>query len=421
MKLFTRYSRVSAAWLFLVFALGSLGYYFAMRYTLLSQLDGVLKSEYDETAEHIRRYGTLPQPASTPEEMVTYAAAAGPAQMHFSSIALKANGGLHHYRQIAFTVEAGGTWHLVTVAMPLEHTEQLLHLIVVVSLALVALLMAVFYLVNRRAAQRLMKPLYLTVDQLRDYSPASGPELFLPQTDIDEFAILNNSIGAMSQRVRQDFRRMKDFTAHAAHELQTPVAVVRTGLDNLLQTVSLSKTEAQQLEGIERALENMVRLQRSLLMLASVEAGQFEKADLVDFKRLTKQKLDELRERLGNAGLELTTSLEPFAVRSNENLCQSLVSNLLRNAIGYNRPGGSIRVLLNSERLAVSNTSYLPALDFELLYQPFYRHADTRQSGNGLGLPIVREICESNGWYLEYAYLEERHHFTVFFRAHSHR
>lgn len=103
-----------------------------------------------------------------------------------------------------------------------------------------------------------------------------------------------------------------------------------------------------------------------------------------------------------------------LTVRANRTLLESLVNNLVVNAVRHNRPKGEIYLLVSGRELTVSNTSDEPALDARLIFNRFYRPSE-KVKGNGLGLAIVRAICEYHGWTVAYRYEEGMHRFTVRF------
>ena len=90
------------------------------------------------------------------------------------------------------------------------------------------------------------------------------------------------------------------------------------------------------------------------------------------------------------------------------------MNNLMVNAVRYNRPGGEIYLTVSGRKLTVSNTSDEPALDGRQVFNRFYRPSE-KVKGNGLGLAIVRAICEYHGWAVGYRYEEDMHSFTVTF------
>ena len=111
--------------------------------------------------------------------------------------------------------------------------------------------------------------------------------------------------------------------------------------------------------------------------------------------------------------LVVNTETEPVNIRCNKQLLEILLGNLLNNAIRYNVNRGAISIRLSKNELVIANNSVLPALDGRKVFQRFYRHEDTKQDGNGLGLSIIKQICDSYGFNIEYHYQNERHLFKI--------
>ena len=106
-----------------------------------------------------------------------------------------------------------------------------------------------------------------------------------------------------------------------------------------------------------------------------------------------------------------TTSLP---IKANRSLLESMINNLVVNAVRHNKAGGEITVSLTDNRLTVSNTSDDAALDENQIFNRFYRPTE-KAMGNGLGLSIVKAVCDYHGWKISYAYCDGRHEFTVIF------
>ena len=99
---------------------------------------------------------------------------------------------------------------------------------------------------------------------------------------------------------------------------------------------------------------------------------------------------------------------------ANRTLLESLVNNLVVNALRHNRPDGEITVTVSDRQLSVANTSDAPALDSRLIFSRFYRPSE-KSRGNGLGLAIVKAVCDYHGWTVSYSYDAGIHRFTVVF------
>ena len=226
---------------------------------------------------------------------------------------------------------------------------------------------------------------------------------------------MNQAVTQMTGRVKKDYEALKNFTENASHEMQTPLAIINSKLDVLIQDETISEFQMQQLQGIYNALDRLSNLNQSLLLLTKIENNQFTALDNIVLDNLIKEKLTQFEELLESKKLTISTQLEKTTIQCNKQLADILINNLLNNAIRYNRQNGSIAITLSANTLQIANSSFLPALDSQKIFQRFYRHADTNQDGNGLGLSIVKQISDRMGYAVHYEFADDRHLFSIHF------
>ncbi len=297
----------------------------------------------------------------------------------------------------------------VTVSKSQTATEDLLQLIILVTIGMIALILITGFLINRTILSRIWKPFYQTIDKVKNYHLSAQEPLQLPNTQIDEFTLLNENITGMTERSQREYKNLKDFTGNAAHEMQTPLAVIRTKLDLLMQNEKLLADKDMPMQEIEQAVHKLSRLYASLLLLTKIENRQFALTESIGLDKIIADKLSDLSDLLESKSIHLYKELIPVNIPFHQQLAEILIGNLLNNAIRYNIENGSLTVKLDSRMLTISNTSWLPALDEKKIFQRFYRHADTKQQGNGLGLSIVKQICDTAGFKLSYSYSNDQH------------
>lgn len=104
----------------------------------------------------------------------------------------------------------------------------------------------------------------------------------------------------------------------------------------------------------------------------------------------------------------------PLLVQGNRALLESMINNLVVNAVRHNIEKGEIYICIADKQLTISNTSAEDGLDANLLFRRFFRPSE-KVKGNGLGLAIVKAICDYHGWQISYAYKSNKHHFIVQF------
>ncbi|MGC5018391.1 sensor histidine kinase [Micromonospora sp. DT47] len=216
----------------------------------------------------------------------------------------------------------------------------------------------------------------------------------------DELARLSGAIDDMMERIAAGYEGQRRFAANASHELRTPLAVQRTlievGMARSLTGEQLELLTGQLLETNERN----ERLIEGLLALSESDQGLHSS---------TPQRLDEIvttvlaayRDRATAAGVTVESHLAPRVVMGERVLLERLVTNLVENAIKYNRPDGTLTVAVGgTPALTVVNTGQVvPAEAVAGLFEPFRRLARDRTNqggGAGLGLAIARSITQAH-------------------------
>jgi len=416
MKLFAQYNRLNIFATVVIFLVGSCTFYVLLRYILIRQMDTSLQSEQQEIVQYVHLHHTLPEIINTREQRESFVidTASKYTCEFFNSI--EAGTG-KEYRDIRFSIAVGADNYIIVVSKPMDSTQLLLKLIIGVTVVMIALILVAGIFINRRILNGLWKPFYETVNQVKDYNVTTQQAISLPVTQTDEFALLNQSLGVMIERVQNDYESLKRFTGHAAHEIQTPLAVIRTQLDMLMQQENLLQRYAPGISEIEQAVQRLSRLNQSLLLLTKVENRQFVLDEDVHIERIIADKCTELTEIMQVKHIALSLTVAPFTVHFHKHLAEIVVSNLINNAIRYNRPSGLVNIVLENGILSISNTSSLPFLDQDHVFQRFYRHADVKTEGNGLGLSIVKQICDFAGFRASYHYLDDMHIFMVDFNT----
>ncbi len=223
------------------------------------------------------------------------------------------------------------------------------------------------------------------------------------------------SIIVTSRTVSRNYRIQKEFTENASHELQTPIAILRTQLDLLLQE-ELSERATRMVQEMYDTTSRMSRLNRSLLLLAKIENRQYDEKEDVDVNEMA-SRLSEQFSVVYPGRIRLSMPAVHIRLSANRTLLEILISNLIVNAIRHSEGGQPISASLYPGGFSVSNPAgngSLPASDL------FVRFGNHRQnpSGNGLGLAIVKQICDYNRWHVSYRYDNRTcsHLFAVDFR-----
>lgn len=294
--------------------------------------------------------------------------------------------------------------------------EDIMHGVMIQFMVISAVLGVAIVFMMRFIARRLWRPFDETLKQAEGFRLEKGMVPAMPDSDIREFDRLNHTLTLLMQNNLKSYRMQKEFTENASHELQTPLAVFQSKLDILFQQPGLTERQAMIIQDLYQTSSRLSRLNRNLLLLAKIDNRQYERMEEMDVNAVLDRILPML-ECLAE-GVTIRKQAEgdaPCIIRGNSVLFESLVNNLVVNAVRHNRAGGNITLMVSPHRLTVSNTSSEGALDKRLLFNRFYHPAEGSK-GNGLGLAIVKAICDYHGWQIDYGWQDGRHTFSICFK-----
>jgi len=219
-----------------------------------------------------------------------------------------------------------------------------------------------------------------------------------------ELGQLAGVLNSMFARLEAAFAQQRRFSADAAHELRTPVSVLIAQTRAALRKRRSYEENLQTIEACHRAAQRMRKLIVSLLQLARLDAGQ-EKIRRADFDlALVVDECAELLEPLAaERGVKIILELAPVTISGDAAQIGQVITNLLANALQYNRAEGEVRVNLRAENnfavLKVADTGQgIARADLPHIFDRFYRADESRSSGNaGLGLAISQAIVSLHG------------------------
>ena len=417
MKLLTRYNRVNIMATIVVLLLGGFCYYFILKTVLLDQLDDDLKVEQQEIIDYVKENNSLPETADYKDQKIAFELTTSAVPTTFTSLTVFDTAEKENVstRRLVFSITLSGKVYKAYVSKSQEETEDLIELIVMITLAIVLLLLIVLFFINRFVLNKLWHPFNNTLKELQQFNFHSTASLQLTDNNITEFRALNKAVTTMGDRVASDYAALKSFTENASHEIQTPLAIINSKIELLMQAENFSENQLHDFLTIQEEAARLSKLNKSLLLLTKIDNDQFHQSELVDLHKIVQHYTDKYEELLITKRIALTKEVAGNCeVIMNESMAQVLISNLVNNAIRHNIDNGYINIKIDSHQLLISNTGALLSMQPNELFERFTK-AGTGSDSLGLGLAIVKKICELYGFTISYTYLQKMHQLAVDF------
>ncbi|MCY1719803.1 HAMP domain-containing sensor histidine kinase [Prolixibacteraceae bacterium Z1-6] len=320
------------------------------------------------------------------------------------------------YRQLQFITEINQQKFLVKIFKSHAETDNLIVRIILLMTILVVALIFGLLILNRHISQKTWKAFYNTIYKIKNYDLNSHEDFQLKESDIKEFNDLNSVLISMTDRIKDDYYNLKEYTENASHEIQTPIAVINSKMELLLQAEYLKEKELKTVSDAYEACTKLSRLTSTLLLLSKIGNRQFPETEKIDFKKIIETQLKELEDVIVNKKITVKGPESSHLIEMNPYLAEILISNLIKNAIRHNTKKGIISFSISENKLVVSNSGEEIKGDPNQLFKRFYKSSASDKS-IGLGLAIVQKICEVSGFSAIYSFENKMHTFTLHYNS----
>ena len=319
------------------------------------------------------------------------------------------------YRQLISSFEKQGKTFHITITRSVIESDELATSIAKALFILFGFMMLGFLSVNRILSRRLWRPFDESLANLNTLSFADMRPHAFKETSIKEFSELNSALNRMTEKMLSDYNNQKQFTENASHEMQTPLAIIKTKIDMLIQSKNASADDMQLIGEIEGSVNKLSQLNRSLLLLSKIENRQFDQSAAIDFSTLIDKIISNFEEslKLKNLLLKKEYSAHPLK-HLNPILAEILFSNLIQNAIRHNVNSGKIEINLDEKHFSICNSGDSLVGNESKLFDRFTKFNSPVES-LGLGLAIVKQVCNYYGFGINYNYKDNLHCFRIDF------
>lgn len=386
---------------------GAVLLYFTIRKQVYNEIDNNLITEKIIIQDQIDQTGTMPDFAASFGREIEVRLLKDPVRpvqiINDTTLADTITGNNLPFRYLYF---AGNTRHnrgyTIMILRTLDEKIKLLEYIELYMFFLFLSLFIVSIFLNYIISRKLWNPFYETVSNAEKFDIQSDKSLNLPETDIIEFHQLNSVISKMTKKMRDDYLSLKEYNENAAHEIQTPLSVIRSKMELLMQRKELRKESLNIIKSINDATTRLFKLNQGLLLISKIENYYFSEEKEISLKQIIEQNILNYKDimQLKNISVELDARNQAV-VKMNEVLAEIMISNLLSNAVRYNVDGGFIKCSVDDRLITISNSGVPLDIDPQLLFRRFHKRSDNPQSV-GLGLSIVKKITDTYNMNIKY-------------------
>jgi len=416
MKLFSRYNHILVLISFSGLVLIGILFYLMLTFYLNRQLDHDLVEEVTEVKEYSRD-GKFYSPHEFEDLIVEYHPVKAARSYSVYGDTLFYNPVKHHGENARFLRTEmqlnGKPYQILVIASKMEKQEQIKNICLIILLP-VCLLLLIVLAVNRYLLRKIWDPFSELLQNITDFNINQEKPYRPVEMPVEEFRQLNQVLIDLSGKIKSDYEEIKLFTENASHEMMTPLAIINSRLDNMLQSNNLDTCEGEMIAELYRATSKLTRLNQSLLLLVKIDHDLLQDQQQIDLSELVSEKVLYFQELMLERNITLEVNLSRTVILANRQLIEILINNLFSNVIRHNYENGKIEIDLDAGHIVFRNTGHNPPLDPGRIFERFYK--DSTSEGTGLGLAILKQICIRQYYHLSYLYLNGLHTFSITFK-----
>lgn len=319
------------------------------------------------------------------------------------------------FRELISYANIKGKNYKIIVRTSLIEKEDLFATVLTIELFAFVLFIVVLFIINKRLSQKIFSDFYNTLKKIEIFSVKDTSPLIFEKSKIEEFEKLNKAVSFLSEKAITEYRGLKEFSEEMNHEIQTPISVIKSKLELLMQSDELNEDNLKLLDASLKNLSKLERINKSILLLNKLEHKDlFENAEL-NLSEEIKNVLNDYKDFITTKNLSLNLSIEPdFKIIANQSLINILISNIISNAIKHNVNNGSIDIELKDKKFKISNSVQITDANPEKFFERFFKQS-TSSDSVGLGLTIVKKISDLYGFDISNSYTNSTYTLQVNF------
>lgn len=214
---------------------------------------------------------------------------------------------------------------------------------------------------------------------------------------------------------RDDFDAQQQYVENLSHELLTPLTVIRTEAELLLQSENIAEYDLKHIDKIIETVNRLAKINKGLILLSKIHKGIYIDREEVQVDNLVENILSNFENQIELKKIHVEMQKKVVVVlETNKTLMEILITNALKNAITHNVMEGKIKIVFSNNRIEITNTGRLGIKDTKELFNRFVSDRDSINSV-GLGLSIMQRISEYFNYTLKYTSQDKIHTVSITF------
>tara|TARA_R110002051_G_scaffold138476_2_gene211201 strand:+ start:538 stop:1737 length:1200 start_codon:yes stop_codon:yes gene_type:complete len=318
------------------------------------------------------------------------------------------------FRELSTYKKIGTTTYKITIrALIIENENILIAIVISYIMMLLSTFIAFFYL-QKKKNKELWNPFFKNLQQMKQFSLSSENEIKLVNSEIIEFTELNKEILTLTKKVQADYKNLKQFTEDVSHEMQTPLSIIQAKIENFFNGDQLNEDQFKNLTSIQKDILRLTQLNKKLTLLSKIDNNQFTTTEYINITNLLEEIINDFKD-LTSAKIIFNKETN-IIIKADAHLARILCTNLITNSIKYGVKDKEIQILAKKQSILVSNFGEKALQQSDKIFDRYYREASKIRS-TGLGLTIVKKICDLHGFQIQYLFEDKHHIFKIDFNS----
>lgn len=257
------------------------------------------------------------------------------------------------------------------------------------------------------------RPFHKVLSLMASYKVGQSQSFPSVKTSTSEFRKMQALFAKMIRRTETDFTKLKEYTENMAHEMQTPLAIIRSKVEALIANESVMESASSTVKSIYDEVNQLSNLGNTLNLFTKIENGEY--SNIIELKTydVINRHLEAVKEMVELKGFTVKAELNPeHSLTIDPFLFDILFKNLLRNALRYGECSSPIRIKTELNKLSISNAGEALKVDSSKIFERFVS-SNQSASSLGLGLSLVKRICDLSGLEISYSFDSNTHIFSI--------